>query len=377
MTAIAGDPARNLDFYTRVLGLRFVKRTVNYDDPGTYHFYFGDGAGTPGSILTFFPWPRARRGRAGAGQVAVTSFAVAPGAIGFWIERLLRMGIAYRGPASRPGEGEPGERLLAFEDPDGLMLELVADPRAPVRPDWDGGPDIPAESAIRGFHSVTLWSDAGEATERVLVETLGFRPVRDGEGVRRFEAGEGGPSRIVNVRSVGGFPKGVTGTGVVHHVAWRAGDDADELALRDRVVAAGFDPTPVIDRTYFHSVYFREPGGVLFELATDHPGFAVDEPAESLGARLILPAHLETRRPAIEAGLPSLHLGGPGSAFADAELPDDLGFVHRFHPAQEAASSNALLLLHGTGGDEDDLISLGRLLQPGAAQLSPRGNVLE
>jgi glyoxalase family protein len=384
VTAIAGDPQRNLDFYSGLLGLRFVKRTVNFDDPHTYHFYFGDDVGNPGSIMTFFPWPHARRGRQGTGQVAVTSFAVLPNALGFWIERLLRRGVQYKGPTKRVD----GEQVLSFSDPDYLMLEIVAHEGAEARPAWNGAPGVSREHAIRGFHSVTLWEETGDATERVLVETLGFRPVRTDGATRRYAAGDGGPGTIVDVRTVGGFVAGQPGGGTVHHVAWRVDDDRAQLAMRSQITQGGYDPTPVIDRTYFHSVYFREPGGVLFEIATNAPGFAIDEPVDRLGERLMLPPQYEPMRSEIESVLPQIHLPVPDAAatmFAGMEGPEDvsgdaLGFVHRYvPPAQgaERAGGTTLLLLHGTGGDEDNLIGLGRLLLPGAALLSPRGKVDE
>ena len=384
VTAIASDPQRNLDFYTGMLGLRFVKRTVNFDDPHTYHFYFGDGVGTPGSIMTFFPWPRAFRGRQGTGQVAVTSFAVLPGALGFWVQRLIQHGIKFEGPKKRDGD----EQVLAFADPDGLMLELVAHASAEGRPAWEGAAGISEDDAIHGFFGVTLWEENGAVTERVLTDTLGFRGIREDSGTRRFAAGDGGAGTVVDVRTIGGFVAGQPGAGTVHHVAFRCADDTAQLAMRSRVMQGGYQPTPVIDREYFHSVYFREPGNVLFELATDPPGFTVDEPLEHLGENLKLPPQYEAQRAEIESVLPRIHLPAPGAAaaaFDAARGPEDvsgdaLGFVHRYNPPEEnaeRAGSVTLLLLHGTGGDEDSLVSLGRMLLPGAALLSPRGKVNE
>ena len=388
VTAIASDPQRNLDFYVGLLGLRFVKRTVNFDDPQTYHFYFGDEVGTPGSIMTFFPWPGARRGRQGVGQVAVTSFAVLPSALGFWLERLVRHGIKFEGPTKRGPGGAKAEQVIAFKDQDGLMLEIVTDPGAEARPAYGDAPGIAPEHAIRGFHSVTLWVEESLGTEKVLVDTLGFRPLHEDGSTRRFAAGDGGPGTLVNVRAIGGFGRGGGGAGTVHHVAWAVADDDAELVVREQVVSFGLHPTPVIDRTYFHSVYFREPGGVLFELATIPPGFTLDEPLDQLGHQLKLPPQYEPMRAEIEAVLPPIHLPVPAAAaesFAQSGGPEDvggdaLGFVHRYVPPAaraESAGSTTLLLLHGTGGDEDDLIPLGRALLPGAGLLSPRGKVLE
>jgi predicted esterase/catechol 2,3-dioxygenase-like lactoylglutathione lyase family enzyme len=384
VTAIATDPQRNLDFYVGVLGLRFVKRTVNFDDPHTYHFYFGDDAGRPGSIMTFFPWPRARRGRQGTGQVAVTSFAVLPRALGFWLERFLKHGVSYKGPTRRAAD----EQVISFSDPDHLMLEIIAHPGAESRRAWEDAHGIDPDNAIRGFHSVTMWEEHADATERLLIDTLGFREVTQLGATRRYSAGDGGPGTIVDVRSVGGFVGGQPGGGTVHHVAWRVDDERAQLAVRSQVVQAGFNPTPVIDRDYFKSVYFREPGGVLFELATDGPGFAIDEAPGKLGERLQLPDQYEPHRAEIEAVLPPIHLPVPDAAarlFANAGGPEDvseaaLGFVHRYIPPDsnaELAGTTTLLLLHGTGGDEDNLVSFGRTLLPGAALLSPRGKVDE
>lgn len=301
VTAIAGDPQRNVDFYADTLGLRMVKRTVNFDDPQSYHFYYGDGEGTPGSILTFFPYQRARVGRAGPGQVAVTSLAVPTEALGWWTERLRGRGIET--VSARRFDGE----VLAFRDPDGMMLELVTHADAAARPAWEGGA-VPSEHAVRGVHSVTLWVDDPARTAPVLTEVLGLREAGEERGVLRFEAGDGGPGTLVDVRAARGAAASVGGAGTVHHVAWRASDDAHELALRGQVAAAGLAPTAVIDRNYFHSVYFREPGGVLYEIATDPPGFTADEPRESLGERLMLPPQFEPIRDRLEATLPPIRL---------------------------------------------------------------------
>jgi predicted esterase/catechol 2,3-dioxygenase-like lactoylglutathione lyase family enzyme len=387
ISAIAGDPQRNLDFYVGILGLRLVKRTVNFDDPQTYHFYFGDELGTPGTLMTFFPWPGARSGRQGTGQVAVSSFAIAPNSVGFWIERLLRHGVQYDGPLRR-GSGPSAEHVIPLRDHDGTMLELVASPGAAARAAWSGDPGLPAEHSIRGLHGVTLWVEQGEATELVLTGVLGLELLHDADGSRRFAVDDGSSSGVVYVRAVGGFPRGTGGTGTVHHVAFAAADADQQLAMRERAVAAGLDPTPVIDRSYFRSVYFREPGGVLFEIATVGPGFAIDEPADALGARLMLPPQYEAQRAQIEAVLPPVHLpvSPTGEAFiVNTPGPDDvnadtLDFIHRYIPPANrsgAAASTTLLLLHGTGGDEEDLIPLGRTLLPGAGLLSPRGKVRE
>jgi predicted esterase/catechol 2,3-dioxygenase-like lactoylglutathione lyase family enzyme len=388
VTAIASDPQRNVDFYAGILGLRLVKRTVNFDDPQTYHLYYGDEVGTPGSIMTFFPWPGARRGRIGAGQVALTSFAVLPSAIGFWVERLVRHGVDHKGPARRGPAGPDLEQVISLTDPDGLLLEIVGHPSAEERPAWAEAPGIPRDHAMHGFHGVTLWLDNATRSEKVLTDTLGFRPLREDDSTRRFVAGAGGAGTFVDLRTVGDFTRGAGGAGTVHHVAFRVPNDPAQLTVRDTVARAGLHPTPVIDRNYFHSVYFREPGGVLFELATDPPGFAIDEPVEHLGELLKLPPQYESHRAEIESILPPIHLPVPPAAaslFATTTGPEDvsgdaLGFVHRYVPPNagaELAGGTTLLLLHGTGGDEDDLLPVGRELLPGAGMLSPRGKVLE
>lgn len=301
VSAIAGDAQQNVDFYAGVLGLRLVKKTVNFDDPSAYHLYYGDEHGTPGSLITFFPYPRSRKGRAGVGQVSQVSLAVPAGSIGFWLHRFVIHGVDHDAPSRRFGQ-----TTLAFRDRDGLQLELVtSDAGAEFRP-WTSR-ELSADHAIRGVHAVTLWEHSVEATEKILVDGLGYRRDATEDGTARFIVGDGATSRIVDVRAVGGFLAPVGGRGTVHHVAFRAADDPDELSLRGTVTRLGLAPTDVIDREYFRSVYFREPGGVLFELATDQPGFTVDEPLDRLGSRLMLPPKYEPKRAEIEARLPALH----------------------------------------------------------------------
>lgn len=307
ITAIASDPQRNIDFYAGVLGLRLVKRTVNFDDPTTYHFYFGDEIGRPGTLLTFFPWPNARRGRQGAGQAAVTSFAIVPGSVGFWLERLLKHGVDFEQPATR----FDGERVIALKDPDGLLLELVSHQRVEqFEPSADPGSStqVPPAHGIRGVYSVTLWQDGQQHTADLLTTSLGFRLAREQGSIFRYTSDDSGPGSIVDLRIVPGLWPGVMGAGTVHHVAFRAADDQTQIGVRDELELSGYNATPALDRDYFKSVYFREPGGVLFEIATDGPGFTVDEPEASLGRALRLPAWLEPRRFEIEALLPNIHL---------------------------------------------------------------------
>lgn len=295
VTAIGGDPVVNVDFYTHVLGVRLVKRTVNFDDPSTWHLYFGDRVGTPGTILTFFPHPRARDRQAGSSEVSQTSFAVPAGALGEWRRRLNEAGIAAKDAELA------GQPALAFADPHTTQLMLVesAGPAAAV-PWTDDG--MPAEIAIRGFDSVRLAVSDIEPTAAFLADVFGL-PELDRHGdARWFDAGDG--QRIELVASAD--PRARLGAGAVHHVAFRVPDDDAQLALRERLSAAGLGVTPVQERQYFRSIYFREPGGVIFEIATDTPGFTVDEPEADLGRSLKLPPWLESQRAVIEQSLPPL-----------------------------------------------------------------------
>ncbi|RVU13937.1 ring-cleaving dioxygenase [Methylobacterium oryzihabitans] len=300
VTALSGPAARNVGFYTTVLGLRLVKRTVNFDDPGTWHLYYGDEAGQPGTILTFFPIAHAAPGRVGIGETQETAFRVPRASIGWWTHRFVEKGVAHE--ALVRAFGEP---VLRFRDPDGMMLALVGTDEAGGEPGWTAG-GVPEEAAIRGFHGVTLLLREAEATAAILTDVLGFSETgREGSAIRY---GSGAvPGGFVTLRAVGEFLPGRTGAGSVHHVAFRAADDAAQAAMVERLRERhGLAVTEQRDRNYFRSVYFREPGGVLFEIATDAPGFAVDEPADSLGQALKLPAGLERHRAEIEAVLPSL-----------------------------------------------------------------------
>jgi glyoxalase family protein len=295
VTAYASEPQRNLDFYTQVLGQRFVKRTVNFDDPGTYHFYFGDDAGSPGTIITFFPWPNAARGHAGAGETIRTAYSVPAGSLDFWHDRLTREGALVERTGSRFDE-----EVLTFADPDGMMLELVAHADAGLA-NGSRFADVPSEYAIRGFFGVTLLERALGPTEAIL-SMMGFsKTAQHGARVRFTPAGDAFGRRIdVVVDPSAGY--GRPGAGSVHHIAFRTQDDASQLAWRAEI-AKHLQVTTVQDRTYFHSIYYREPGGVLFEMATDPPGFALDEPIESLGEELRIPDWLEPRRTMIEQRL--------------------------------------------------------------------------
>lgn len=301
VTAIAGPARRNVDFYTRTLGLRLVKKTVNFDDPGTYHFYYGDETGQPGTILTFFPWEHVAPGRIGIGETQETVFRVPEGAIGYWTHRFVEQGVAFDAPVKRFGES-----ILSFRDPDGMRLALVGLPGVGTEPVW-GGADIPADYAIRGLHSVNLLlADAGP-TAAILTDVLGFSEAGREGSIIRYKAGDTRTGGVVDLHAAGGFLPGRMGGGSVHHIAFRAANDAAQKEMVKRLAENhGIQATEQKDRNYFRSVYFREPGHVLFEIATDDPGFAADEKVAALGQALKLPPFLEGHRKDIEAVLPAV-----------------------------------------------------------------------
>ena len=302
ITAIASDPQQNVDFYTGVLGLRLVKITINYDDPGSYHFYYGDEAGSPGSILTFFAWPGGYPGKRGTAQATTTSFSVPEGSLGDWQKRFDQHHVRYEPPVRRWDE-----EAMTFYDPDGLQLELVAHLEAEERAAWSEGP-IPVAYATRGFHSVTLSLRDKTRTAKLLTETMGFQLLRE-EGTRsRYIAGEHGTARTLDILTLPDLAQGSVGVGSVHHVAWRTPTDAQQQAWQETLLKQRYQVSQIMDRQYFHSIYFREPGGVLFEIATDSPGFVADESLESLGTQLRLPEWLEPNREQIQRRLLKLTL---------------------------------------------------------------------
>lgn len=310
VTAISGAAQQNVDFYTGLLGMRLVKRTVNFDDPGTYHLYYGNETGEPGSILTFFPWERAAAGMIGGGMVTGVSYTIPWSALDYWRTRVIKQQQEAGVPLERFGVP-----VLAFNDPDGLRIELVADGNAV--PDRDNTvdnrsdspwPEIPDEHRIGFFHSVTLHSYRCDQTIRVLTDLFGYEHEGEEDGRQRLRAPHAEAANILDVICAENQPSGRTGRGTIHHIAFRAADEEEQLAWREEIAALGFNVTPVRDRQYFRSIYFREPGGVLFEIATDPPGFLIDEAEESLGTELKLPPWLESQRAEIERRLPDLQV---------------------------------------------------------------------
>ena len=299
LTAVASDPAANLAFYTGLLGLRRVKTTVNFDDPSAYHLYFGDTTGAPGTIITFFYWAGdLARGRVGAGQVTAITLSVPADSLDFWNDRLTQAGIA----AGR--ETRHGEERLTLQDPDGIPVELVA-VAGDARTGWTGG-DVPADRAIRGLHAVELTVHAGAPTEAVLTGPMGYHLVRRDGNWSRYALGAGRSGEWVDLIADPSVPPGRGGSGTIHHIAWNVPNDADQHVLRSQLMTADVYVSEVRNRDYFRSIYYREPNGILFEIATAEPGFAVDEDAAHLRQSLKLPRQFEAHRAKIEAILPSL-----------------------------------------------------------------------
>jgi len=302
ITAIAGDAQRNYDFYTKTLGFRLVKKTVNFDDPQTYHFYFGDEVGTPGTILTFFPWANVRQGKNGAGMVTEIGYSVPKGSLDFWKSRFEKLNIRHDILSERFGE-----KYLSFQDSDGLWLNLIEakhkDERKGRKTD-----EIKAEVAIKGFHTVTLTLNNIKATASILTEVFGYKQVKREDNLYRYQTDAVENAAIVDLLEMPEAQRGINAAGTNHHIAFRVKDEEDLMAIREKIVDRGLHITEKINRDYFFSLYFREPGGVLFEIATDNPGFATDETVENLGSSLQLPDQYKAMRDEIEKGLPKLQM---------------------------------------------------------------------
>lgn len=302
ITALASDPQRNLDFYVDVLGLRLVKRTVNFDASDVYHLYYGDEVGQPGTILTFFPFPDAVRGKRGVREISAVAFQVPKNSLEFWVERLSRYGIHVDGPFRRFDD-----ELATFQDPDGMVVELVFSDSQFAYRHWSGS-SVPVEFAIRKFHGATLLLGSRKETDDVLQKTLTFRFAGQDGHRFRYLIGQNESEAAIDLLMDQKLPRARQSAGSVHHIAWRVADEVSQLQWRERLIGAGMHPTEILDRQYFQSIYFREPGGVLFEIATDSPGFAVDEQVEKLGTELKLPPWLEPERLKLERMLPPIEL---------------------------------------------------------------------
>lgn len=365
ITAISSNPQRTLDFYTTVLGLRFIKKTVNFDSPDTYHFYFGNEIGEPGTILTFFPFVHSGTGTRGSGQVTKIMFAVPGTSFGFWLERFIAHHVKHNGISK-----EFGKSVLTFFDFDGLQLQLVAVDKGIGFDPWTTE-NIPDEHALRGFFGAELSVAEYTETEKILVENFGYEYEQNEDLTYRYKHTAMNGVGYIDLIAMRGWPEGVISAGTIHHIAFRVADRAAETELRSKLLNQGMMPTEPIDRNYFYSVYFREPNGVLFEIATDEPGFMIDEDQDTLGSTLKLPEQYEPLREQLEMILPELH--DPLLQYKSDDRPK--GFVHKF--IKRNGSNRIFLLMHGTGGDEDDLVPLAKIIDSHVSILTLRGNTTE
>ena len=301
ITAIAGDAQRNYDFYTKALGFRLVKKTVNFDDPQTYHFYFGDETGNPGTIITFFPWANVRQGINGAGMATEIGYSISKGSLDFWKTRFEKIGISYE------NRERFNEKQIAFQDPDGLWLTLIEAKQNDERKGFETA-EIKADVAIKGFHTVILTQNNIKATAAILTEVFGYKQVEQEGNLFRYQTDAVKNAAMVDLLEMPHTQGGINAAGTNHHVAFRVKDEETLMAFREKILARGLHITDKINRDYFFSLYFREPGGVLFEIATDNPGFATDETVENLGSSLQLPDKYKDMREQIERGLPKIKI---------------------------------------------------------------------
>lgn len=361
ITLITGKVQANVDFYVGFLGLRLVKRTGGYEDPGQLHLFYGDRTGTPGSLITFLVWEDGSSGRAGHSQVGEVALAIDPGSLGFWLERTLRFHVPASGPVA-----EFGEPVLRLRDPDGVTVKLVGSP-LPAGEGWVSR-DIPAAHAIRRIRGATILSETPDETQAFITRYSGFSPRNSEDTVTRLVSPSGD---VIDIRDAHGFWPGSPGTGIADHIAFRASDVAELRAMEKNLAKLNSSPTSLHDRKYFTSLYVREPGGTLLEFATDGPGFTIDEPVETLGSRLFIPPHDAGRADDIEAVLPQF--APPGEARV---IYRELPFIHRFHTPEDP-DGTTIVLLHGTGGNETDLMPIARRVAPHATLLGVRGRSTE
>jgi len=294
ITVMASDPQANYDFYTDLLGMRFIKKTVNFDAPDVYHLYYADEIGTPGTVLTFFPFPDAKRGKRGTGEITTVAFSVPSNSLNFWVNRFAARAINFDGPSNKFGYN-----YISLLDPDGMKIEIVADPVADNIIGWKNG-DVPPEHSIRKFFGVNYYLKDASKSEELLLKVMGAQLTGTEGNIKRYKFGKEASESFVDIQEDPETPRGINGAGTVHHIAWRTANDEEQNNWRNKVIEFGLYPTEMVDRNYFHSIYFREPGGILYEIATDGPGFMVDETFESLGTELKLPPWHEPKRPLIE-----------------------------------------------------------------------------
>jgi phospholipase/carboxylesterase len=361
ITLITRNVQANVDYYAGFLGLRIVKRTGGFEDAKQLHLIYGDTLGSPGSLVTFLVWENGSPGRVGHGQVSEIAFAIAPESIGFWLTRALNFGLQAEGPFK-----QFGEPVLRLRDPDGISLKLIGANLLAAAP-W-AGTDIPAEHTVRRVRGATILSEAPGQTTNFIQRHFGYHPHSESAAITRLVSDAGD---VVDVRDASGFWPGLPGTGSADHIAFRAEDVQQVTTVESELARLNSTVTTIHDRKYFTSLYVREPGGTLLELATDGPGFAVDEPLETLGSQLFIPPSDAERADDIRVMLPQFSMPGEARVIY-RELP----FIHRFHTPDDPDGST-LVLLHGTGGDETDLMPFGRKLSPRATLLGVRGRSTE
>lgn len=294
ITVMASDPQANYDFYAQTLGMRFIKKTVNFDAPDVYHLYYADEVGTPGTVLTFFPFPDARRGKRGTGEITAISFNVPSTSLHYWMNRFAELTIPFDGPQSKFGY-----EFISLLDPDGMKIEIVADSNVDSILGWYNS-EVPPEHSIRKFFGSTFYLKDSKATEELLAAVMGAKLISSEGKIKRYSLGESQSLSFVDIIEDSNAPRAIGGAGTVHHIAWRTASDEEQENWRQKVIKHGLFPTEMVDRNYFHSIYFREPGGILFEIATDQPGFMIDESFENLGTELKLPEWHEPKRKIIE-----------------------------------------------------------------------------